>query len=70
MVAWYAYGIDFEWYEDATKSAIAGVSQEFAIDLVIALAARISDPGQKSPFTGPSSAYHETPSKNADEGHT
>lgn len=71
MVAWYAYGIDFEWYaKDATKSVIAGVSQEFAIDLVIALAARISDPGQKSPFTGPSSAYHETPPKNADEGHT
>lgn len=70
MVAWYAHGIDLEWYaKDATKSVIAGVSQEFAIDLVIALAARISDPGQKSPFSRPSSAYHETPSENADEGH-
>ncbi|KAF6229857.1 hypothetical protein HO133_004194 [Letharia lupina] len=70
LVAWYAYRIDLEWYDfDNTKAALAEVSQEFTIDLVVALGVRQKYPERRSPFTLPSSVYHEAPLKKTDEGH-
>lgn len=41
IVAWYAYLIDFSWYEkDIIKDQLAKVSQDFAIDLAMELGAR------------------------------
>ncbi len=61
MVAWCAYRIDFKWYdtEDA-KDQLAGVSQDFVVDLAIELGARHKHPDRKNPFTLPSSTFHET----------
>lgn len=71
MVAWFAYCIDLKWYEGkATRVGLAKVSQDFAIDLAMALGVRIKHPHQISPFTLPSSVYHETPPKEDDKGHT
>ena len=70
LVAWYVYGIDFKWYDsDTTKATLAEASQEFAIDLVVALGVRQKYPERPSPFTLPSTVYHEEPPKKADEGH-
>ena len=61
MVAWYAYLIDFKWYDfEGAKDVLAGVSPEFAIDLAIAFGARQQHPDRKSPFALPSSTFHET----------
>lgn len=68
MVAWYAYHIEFDWYDrDTTRGSLAEVSQAFAIDLVMALGARHKYPNRRSPFTLASSAYHETPPTKAGE---
>ena len=71
MVAWYAYRIDFKWYSfDSTKSSLAKVSHDFAIDLAIALSVRVKHPDhqdRENPFTLPSSTFHETPPKEANE---
>lgn len=70
MVAWYAYRIDPTWYErDATKDDLAEVSQDFSIDLVMALGARTKHPQRKSLFIQPSSTYHEKPPKKTDGDH-
>lgn len=70
LVAWYAYNIDLEWYDfDTTKATLAKASQEFAIDLVVALGVRQKYPERPSPLTLPSSVYHEAPLKKTDEGH-
>lgn len=70
LVAWYVYFIDLEWYDGKhTKAWLATVSQEFAIDLVVALGVRQKYPERPSPFTLPSPVYHEEPPKKADEGH-
>ncbi|KAL9073492.1 MAG: hypothetical protein Q9161_002913 [Pseudevernia consocians] len=69
MVAWYAFGIELKWYElDHTKILLAEASQEFAIDLVVALAAKLEYPERRPPFTLPSSSYHETPPEKTDSG--
>lgn len=71
LVAWCVYRIDLKWYEDkATRVELAKLSQDFAIDLAMAFGVRIKQPNQKSPFTLPSSVYHETPPKEDDKGHT
>ena len=69
MIAWYVYGIDFKWYDsDGAKMELAEASQDFAIDLVVALAARLNYPERPRPFTLPSSSYHETPPEKTDSG--
>lgn len=69
LVGWYAYRIDFKYYDsDTGRTLLAGALQEFVVDLVMALGARQKYPGRGSPFTRPSSVYHETPPK-VDEGH-
>ena len=71
MVAWHAYEINFEWYElDTIRDELAPISQEFAIDLAIALGTRLKYPDRKSPFTLPSSNFHEKPLKNAENDRT
>ena len=68
MVAWHAYDINFEWYEfETTGDELAGVSQEFAIDLAIELGARQAYPNRSSPFTLPASVFYATPPKKVDE---
>ncbi len=70
MVAWYAYRVDFVWYEkETTKAMLAEVPQDFAIDLAMAIAVRHKYPDRRAPFTQPSSAYHETPPKKGAEDH-
>ncbi len=70
MVAWCTYHIDLAWYDkESTGDSLAEVSQDFAIDLAMALGARLKYPDRKSPFTQSSSAYHETPPKKDDEDH-
>lgn len=71
LVAWYVYHIDLKWYDlEGTQDMLVEAPQDFAIDLARALGARLKYPDRSSPFTLPSSVYHETPPKNADEGHT
>lgn len=61
MVAWSAYHVDCVWYDrGSTRGLLAELPHEFAIDLVMALGARQKYPNRSSPFTQPSSAYHET----------
>ena len=61
MVAWYAYHINFAWYErDITKDTLAEISPDFAIDLAIELGLRQKYPNRKSPFTRPSLECHES----------
>ena len=68
LVAWYAYRIDFGFYDsDTVKDMLADASQEFAIDLVVALGLKMRHPDRKNPFTLPSSTFHETPPKRVDE---
>ena len=68
MVAWFAYHIEFEWYErDTTRGVLANISPDFVIDVAIALAARLKHPDRRSPFTLPSKDFHEKPTKEADE---
>ena len=68
MVASCAYRINFKWYSlDTTKEHLANVSHEFAVDLAIALGVRIEHPDRENPFTLPSSTFHETPPKEANE---
>lgn len=70
LVAWYAYRIDFEWYDcNTTRDDLSKASQEFTIDLVMALGARLKYPDRSDPFTLPSSVFHEMPPKKSDEGH-
>lgn len=70
MVAWYAHLIDFEWYgSDATRDWLAEVCHDFAIDLVLALGTKEKYPDRSSPFTLPTSVFHEMPPKKVDEGH-
>ena len=60
MVAWYACGVGLEFYDqETTRDRLAEPSQEFAIDLVVALAARVKNPHGTSAFTQPSSVHHE-----------
>ena len=61
MVAWYAYHINFVWYEkDSTRNALAGVSPDFVLDLAIEFGLRQKYPDRKSPFTRPSKDFHES----------
>ena len=67
MVAWHAYHIDFKWCEwDTSRDMLAIPSPEFAIDLAIELGRRLKHLDRKSPFTLPSSNFHETPPKTVD----
>ena len=71
MVAWSAYHIAFDWYgRDDSRTGLAGVSQDFAIDLARELGLRLENRDRKSPFTLPSKAFHETSPKEADEKST
>lgn len=68
LVAWYAYSINFEWYDKkTTRDALAKVSHEFAIDLALALGTRQKYPDRKSSFNLPSSVFYETPPKEGDK---
>lgn len=61
IVAWYAYRIDFKWYEkDTTRHELAGISPDFVLDLAMELALRHRDTARKSPFTRPSKDFHES----------
>ena len=69
MVAWYAYHINFEWYErDTIRDTLAGMPPDFAIDLSIELGLRQKDPNRKSSFTRSSNDFHESaPNKPQEE---
>ena len=68
MVAWYAFDIDFKWYDnETTRNLLLDTPQEFAIDLIMELGARQAHPDRVSPFELPASVFHETPPKKIDE---
>lgn len=69
MVAWYTYHINCAWYEeeDARREDLASISQDFAIDLALALGRRQKYPERKSPFTLLKERFHETATKEIDE---
>ena len=68
MVAWYTNCIEFQWYDKhTTETILAGMSQDFAVDLAMALGQRIHHPDRKTPFTLPASVFYENPPKKADE---
>ena len=68
LVAWYVYGIDLGWYDkESTRSHLARTSRDFAIDLAMELGTRLKCPSRISPYTLPSSVYHETPPKKTEK---
>ena len=61
LVAWYAYNIDFGWFqEDTTKDELAKVSPDFAIGLAIELGLRQGNRYRESLFDQPSKELHES----------
>ena len=71
LVAWYAYRIDFNWYElDATREHLAEIPHDFAIDLALELGARQKNPNRQCPFTRPNLDLHEKGPKEPDEEYT
>ena len=67
MVAWYAYHVDRAWYdEDDTRVELPKVSQDFAIDLALALGTILQNSALKSPFTRPKETFYEKPLMEAD----
>lgn len=71
LVAWYVYGVDGAWYSwETTRDQIACVSQDFAVDLAIAIGIKQHNPKKRNPSTLPSSTFHEAPGKVAKENHT
>ena len=68
MVAWYTYGIDFQWYDrDIAGASLAAIPQDFAVDLALALGQRIQFPNRSNPLTLPASVFYETPPKKTDD---
>ena len=68
MVAWHAYEINLGWFEgDDAREELTEVSPEFAIELAIALAARLKHPDRRRPFNQPSSDFHEKPPKKVEK---
>ena len=64
MIALHVYEIDPKWYEnEAIRDDFATISQDFAIELTMALGARLAHPDRESPFEQPSSDFHEKPPK-------
>ena len=69
LVAWYVWKLDKKWYDrKPSRADLAEAGAEFAIDVALALGRRMQYPDRANPFTLPSSAYHQEPSKNSDEG--
>lgn len=67
MVAWCTYHINFAWYEDdARREVLASISQDFAIDLTLALGIRQKYPDRNSPFTLKREKFYETAAKEMD----
>ena len=62
MVAWYTWGIPMRWYEDEeTRDSLLYISQEFSVDLVIALGQKNAFPDRQRPFDVPKELYCEDP---------
>ena len=62
LVDWYTWEIPLKWYDDRrTRDELGEVSQDFAVDLVMALAKRLADPERPSPFALPKTDYNDDP---------
>lgn len=58
LVAWYAWEIKMEWYQDPSAREFLLKVPEMAVDLAIAFGIKASDPAQKRPFKCDKSTYY------------
>ena len=59
MIGWYAWEISPSWYDDSrTKEALGDISQDFVIDLAMALGQRIAYDDRTSPFEWRKEVFH------------
>jgi hypothetical protein len=59
MVDWYAWHIDFDWYNGEDTKDVLCENPEFTADLAVTLAKRFVDPRQRSPLAGEAQIYYE-----------
>ncbi|KAK3177228.1 hypothetical protein OEA41_008557 [Lepraria neglecta] len=59
LVDWYTWEIPLKWFDDErTREELGDVSQDFAVDLAVALARRMADPDRQSPFALQKKEYY------------
>ena len=59
ITAWYAWEIGLTWYDhDKTRDALSDLSQDFVVDLVMALGQRFASRERRSPFSLPKEIYY------------
>lgn len=61
LIAWYSWGIDMKWYQDADARESLLDAPELAVDLAIAFGIKASLLAQKDPFQCDKSTYYRQP---------